>query len=94
MSKHTPGPWVADDGYSATHLRIRSEDWGTIADVNDPYNAMPDGELEANARLIAAAPELLEAAKWMVGRLHRTGLDVAKGPRAALEVAIAKAEGR
>ncbi len=48
MSKHTPGPWYIQDDL------IRG-DYGYVADIN--------GGLinEANARLIAAAPELLAA---------------------------------
>ncbi len=60
-TKHTPGPWkqegnniVAD--YTAT--------CGVVASVS----AMPNKwETEANARLIAAAPELLEALRDVMG---------------------------
>ena len=63
-SKHTPGPWVV-----ATHdlsVRHRSEFGLEIAAVVETI-VSSDGPLmdtetaEANARLIAAAPELLEA---------------------------------
>jgi hypothetical protein len=45
--------------------------------------------MEANARLIAAAPELLEACKQA---LRRTSMS--DGLREEIEAAIAKAEGR
>ena len=47
MSKHTPGPWKTKE------LMVYAEDGNgvTIASVNS----------EANARLIAAVPELLES---------------------------------
>ena len=59
---HTPGPWAkqitaGDHGYN-----IYDEgDGPTIAHV---YG----GENEANARLIAAAPQLLEALEALAGR--------------------------
>lgn len=58
MSKHTPGPWnviegVADGGGIAIGPDL--EDVGPHALVT--FNG---GESEANARLIAAAPDLLE----------------------------------
>lgn len=64
MSGHTPGPWslIVDDAGDG------SEIYGF--DVSAPngrgiayYDANDDPETEANARLIAAAPELLEALK-------------------------------
>lgn len=57
MSKHTPGPWEArkdDEGV-----------WGVVHDgaflttAFPPDLGMVPGTEEANARLIAAAPELL-----------------------------------
>jgi len=53
MTKHTPGPWHVSNG-----VQIRSERH-QIAKVW----MMRDGEGNANARLIAAAPDLLEALK-------------------------------
>ena len=60
----------------------------------DHINGIPYGEAQANARLIAAAPELLAALKAM---LNRYG-DKSKHPfcdaSIAARAAIAKAEGR
>lgn len=60
MSKHTPGPWrIGDAGYT----------------VFGPPNGNPSPETVAatthkkNARLIAAAPELLAACEAMATRL-------------------------
>lgn len=69
-----------------------------------PRDALSDGyvrgENEANARLIAAAPDLLEAAKaarWRIANLSRTDVpfnDTLDGPvLRALDAAIAKATG-
>ena len=53
-AKHTPGPWVRGDG--DPHRILSSSTWDCVAEVND---ALPDSE--ANANLIIAAPELLDA---------------------------------
>lgn len=71
MSKHTPGPWILADGFAradtsrhfvwsdAESKEEREDDSPfCIAMVNPRTN---DSELDANARLIAAAPELAEA---------------------------------
>ncbi|HEJ4644000.1 TPA: hypothetical protein ACWMI6_005978 [Pseudomonas aeruginosa] len=73
MSKHTPGPWVLDTIPTSVGIchRIgpfpprRPDDVKVrhaclYADYPSASNPA-DEELEANARLIAAAPELLEA---------------------------------
>ena len=61
MNKHTPGPWVADEYRgiitSANGIRIAElRSWGKLS-------IGPHGEEEfmSNARLIAAAPEMLDA---------------------------------
>ena len=69
MSKHTPGPWSLSDGWQP--------DPHAIVDTQNVYGAAPAGvvahvvrasqdgeysaEREANARLIAKAPEMYEA---------------------------------
>ncbi len=62
---HTPGPWRVDDGDST--LRVRSTDTFVCValvtgGVDSEDNDLPNGPTyQANARLIAAAPELLDA---------------------------------
>ena len=67
MSKFTPGPWYADEqSYISASFYIRGSDgdgkrltWGKGAVAHIPRSAvMPS---EANAKLIAAAPDLLAA---------------------------------
>jgi hypothetical protein len=64
---HTPGPWLdVGDGYIEARnapLKARSG-WYDYAYLQ----ASPEerAEWQANARLIAAAPELLEALRWFV----------------------------
>ena len=64
-AKHTPPPWVVANG-----VQIRSERH-QIAKVW----MMRNGEGNANARLIAAAPELLEALEEALNQLGTLQLD-------------------
>lgn len=58
MSKHTPGPWIY---IGNGDIVARSENYcGGEKDIASVFLTAND-EDEANARLIAAAPELLEA---------------------------------
>jgi hypothetical protein len=83
MSKHTPGPW--DIAKGKTYCAIRTYE-RVIADmrfVNLHYN-------EANAHLIAAAPELLDALLLCVDALEDGHWQETKQ---AARAAIAKATG-
>lgn len=54
-TKHTPGPWVAH----CTYISGSTDD---VSIATCSYRGKVDlAEAEANARLIAAAPEMLEA---------------------------------
>ena len=63
--KHTPGPWHVEwamaQGGDAHHVcdRRSMAELSVIATVH--FHDDTDGETEANARLIAASPEMLEA---------------------------------
>lgn len=70
MSKlqHTPGPWEVQEkcayGYDIRSDYDNGWKWIAVAEGehNGPENGWPDDiQSEANARLIAAAPEMLEA---------------------------------
>lgn len=67
MNKHTPGPWRTIESTNTTMRTVVGPDFpgqGYIADVNlCRTNNAQDVDGEANARLIAAAPELLEVVK-------------------------------
>jgi hypothetical protein len=106
-SKHTPGPWVVENpmgedvGLWIVQDGLEAHQWSCIAIVTDDEDgsARDEGgrfigrnEQRANARLIAAAPEMLEA-------LHLAGMSagwqyMTAETRAVIEAAIAKAEGR
>ena len=75
--KHTPGPWkVFQDDFYVVGVE---SDCAIIADhlyeSNDPTVRDILPELEANARLIAAAPDLLKACQYVVDwhREHDSG---------------------
>jgi len=60
-AKHTPGPWrVANNGYYL-EIRTTSEESAQIGDVCSSKFWNDGKHAEANAKLIAAAPQMLEA---------------------------------
>lgn len=86
MNKHTPGPWTQEhDGAVVIGRRV-------VIPVN---GCGPDGvsrkEREANARLIAAAPDLLAACNLASKSCGFLGLNSAAQKN--ILSAIAKAEG-
>lgn len=74
MSKHTPGPWIGAGPSFGAPLPLYTTEIVTEAEDDDgevrTICTMPpveyDEENEANALLIAAAPELLEALTEML----------------------------
>lgn len=84
MTKHTKGPWhIRAERYRFIHVTASG---GGIAHLDTI-----DGEGMANARLIAAAPDLLEALTDLLSAHHHS-----KGDEwvDAAYAAIAKAQGR
>lgn len=91
MNKHTPGPWMFTSN-------IRE---GGIARIMPAYRqryciaTIPTGNdkdaKEADARLIAAAPELLVWLKWALDRLNESAR--ASGQHDMAREVIAKATG-
>lgn len=61
MSAHTPGPWTID--WNVSRLDIFSADAATLVATLRRSALSPgiDDTAKANARLIAAAPDMLEA---------------------------------
>ena len=91
--KHTPGPWTIhkQNAYHISYVVRGGKKENQIAQCFNWQDKGFDVNSEANAQLIAAAPDLLEALKMML----EGGLE---GPTSqAIETAlatIAKAEGR
>lgn len=86
-AKHTPGPWRTFNGTDVFPDDDDREGSRHIADF-DMSHGIPAEEKKANARLAAAAPDLLEALKYAGELLEYGGFDMAK-----INAAIAKAEG-
>ena len=109
MSKHTPGPWINCQavGQRLSSRRIISDSnkiSTVVADVPD-YGETSASERHANARLIAAAPDLLEALR-NARSFIKNGVDLgyirmpdadcpdsAHNTLPAIEAALAKARG-
>ena len=107
-AKHTPGPWSYrpakyDDwgfvraepptGETLGHLVAVAKDSTVRFEDYDAHRANGTDPFEANGRLIAAAPDMLEALR----AVHNCGNGGAKLSRTASDMtrrAIAKAEGR
>jgi hypothetical protein len=67
-SDHTPGPWEYESQDPHALGKITSDDGTLVAEVHGDWD--DDHSTEANARLIAAAPDLLAACKLAVERLE------------------------
>lgn len=98
-TRYTPGPWMVDDEQEdANRLYVRHVDSGRICQCFANCLVTTDAELAANARLIAAAPELLEALQSIehalrMGFSAATVLDENSPIRDGIRAAIAKAVG-
>lgn len=82
-AKHTPGPWWADAWYGI------NKEGNELATVRETF---PADEGVANALLIAAAPDLLDALKALIRAGHL--LNSSSNEWNAVHAAIDKAEGR
>lgn len=93
MSKHTPGPW--NENYLSCLLRFGRKNSGSWDDHDDPEKFCPD---EDDAKLIAAAPDLLAALIEAESILRREFFNFGPDERetraiADARAAIAKAKG-
>lgn len=64
-AQHTPGPWIAVGAW-VEHPDDSIPDICTCDPEDMGQEGRSDKEIRANARLIAAAPDLLEACKLIV----------------------------
>lgn len=100
MAAHTPGPWKISglDPHVIGPVRILVMDGTDVPQSRAVARVIDRGpEAEANARLIAAAPELLDACKRLLKFNEELCADIHVSehyPSAELaRTAIAKAEG-
>jgi hypothetical protein len=89
MSKHTPGPWKVYSAYGSLGVEAPSGHLATLGEYE---------EASQDARLIAAAPDMLDALKGMRAYLS-DNLDVSRDQGSdkeaigVLDRAITQAEG-
>lgn len=91
-AKHTPGPWEACEPGAYSDFDGRS----SVILGDDMRIAVVQGDSDsdiANARLIAAAPDLLEAAQAALTICERSNTGAAGEIAVLLAPAIAKATG-
>lgn len=76
-TKHTPGPWrISTANPCEVNAGKGAESMGVASAHNYDIEGIfcPPTQAQANARLIAAAPELLEALLWIMD--HRENCDI------------------
>jgi len=105
MSDHTAGPWAAEvpppDAYTDPDILLDPSVAFWIAETRPAGEVLAhilqtsQGDAEANARLIAAAPDLLAACRVALGPAAHFATEFDdEEPWNALRAAIAKAEGQ
>ena len=94
VTKHTPGPWKIFEGWGADRNRPVIVD--SIPDVDGKfvgncicYAASTNPDIEANAKMIAAAPKMLAALKMV---LQHGRIDDSESRMSQVAAAITKAE--
>ena len=90
--KHTPGPWsYRDVTTEGTKVYAKIVSGKTDVGFSGAYKILPEAEADANARLIAAAPDLLKA----LGIIANTDCATQREVRIAAiaRAAISKAQG-
>jgi hypothetical protein len=70
---YTPGPWVRGEIHDR-HI-VKDGNGNLVADAAGPSNLKQETR-EANARLIASAPELLSALQNLLGYIEATDDDI------------------
>lgn len=97
MGKHTAGPWlITDDRFDGTVVTSQSrvdDSMAPIAKVDCHWDEPFGIEQQQNARLIAAAPELLDALERSLNWLASYPGGNANGCYNQARAAIAKATG-
>ena len=93
-AQHTPGPWIAGDDEGSDYYLVGPHDGDGIV-----YQPVVKLHSEANARLIAAAPEMLAALQAVLAEIegpdrpHSTDSWLPSHLAHQVRAAIAKATG-
>lgn len=93
---HTPGPWREQkDVKNFKHIAGSIDDYGIYAGLSPICQMAGHWNSKADAALIAAAPELLEACKYALNWINDGCPKFDEiHTRIMIEAAIAKAEGK
>jgi hypothetical protein len=81
MSKHAPGPWELTHTEQMGFRVSDSTGWGVAVVLKDTND-------DANARLMAAAPQMLEALEMAVDAMESADRQGAAGLQMAVEIAL------
>lgn len=87
-TKHTPGPWHV--GVRQAHRIIYDQTGWAVADATVYHGKESHGEMLANARLIAAAPRMADAIRFVLSDLNS---ELDHEARLILESALNEATG-
>lgn len=89
--EHTPGPWIVKESTADFFMIRQYNEYGYFQPAHATAWQMDGaGVAEANARLIAASPDLLEACK----NLENDNGAIPDNAWNMIRAAVAKAEGR
>lgn len=72
MAKHTPGPWAVMETHNGA-LSINVSPQVVIGTIGGAGWHLGEQTARANARLIAAAPDLLDMCERLLGFAHHYG---------------------
>jgi hypothetical protein len=96
-TNHTPGPWAIEwDHQCNTPEFIRAFVYGEMQDIVEMSGEGKDSETLANANLIASAPDLLSALRFLLAdyvAIEGEKLTGSSVPADMARAAILKAEG-
>lgn len=95
QSKHTPAPWYVSQSHPdirITGIENNSSNWNATIHALYCQDEVPIEEHNANASLIAAAPELLEALELADAALSGSNMNM-NVVQKKVKAAIAKARG-
>ena len=95
MSRDTDGRWEASEGYPSDiwHVDMPSRGYSVVVSRAEEDWDMAVEEVQANAHLIAAAPELLDALETLLLSTERDDMNFRVRAMEAAREAIAKAKG-
>lgn len=93
MAEHTPGPWTIEEygDDDAPALVIHKDTETRVCFMATPGSYGDPAKIEADARLIAAAPDLLALAKAMMQAIETCEDQPIMAWRGAIALHIAKA---